>query len=1491
MADISINDITTSNETGTATFTVTLSEAVGSDVTVDFTTSSQTLNFTEADIATSANRPYDVHVADIDGDGDLDIVSASYADDTIAWYENDGAADPSWTAVDIATSADGAYGVHVADMDGDGDLDIVSASIKDNTIAWYENDGAADPSWTAVDIATNAVWARDVHVADMDGDGDLDIVSASYADDTIAWYENDGAANPSWTAVDIATSADGAHDVEVADMDGDGDLDIVSASYEDDTIAWYENDGAADPSWTAVDIATNADSVRDVYVADMDGDGDLDIVSASVNDDTIAWHENDGAADPSWTSVDITTTADGAFDVHVADMDGDGDLDIVSAYIYEHTINWHENDGAVNPSWSNAVVDLNYPYQPTDVFVADMDGDGDLDIVRANGIEAIAWYENDGNLNTSAQAGVDYTANSGTLTIAAGSTTGTITIDLLQDSEEENTETATLTLSNPTNATISDSTGTLTITDDDSGSFTFISADITTSVTSAMDVHVADMDGDGDLDIISASLDDSSRFYWHENDGAADPSWTTTTLAIVGLYAGAHAAHVADMDGDGDLDIVSASFGDDTIAWHENDGAADPSWNTIDITTSADAARDVHVADMDGDGDLDIVSASSGDNTIAWYENDGAADPSWSAADIANSVDGAMDVHVADMDGDGDLDIVSASMDDNTIAWYENDGAADPSWSAADITTSAGFARDVHVADMDGDGDLDIVSASFSDDTIAWYENDGAADPSWSAADITTSADGASAVHVGDMDGDGDLDIVSASYLDDTIAWYENDGAADPTWTAADIDTSANYAQDVHVADMDGDGDLDIVSASSGDNTIAWYENIGSQPILNTSSPADDLTSVATNSNIVLNFTEAVDAESGNIVIYNASNDSAVETIDVTSGQVTGSGSAQITINPSSDLADSTSYYVQIAATAFDDSSSNSYAGINDKTTFNFTTADETAPTFSSAATNTAGTKVILTYNEALSATTAATSAFAVTTGGTSNSVTNVAISGSTIELTLTTTVKNDETVTVAYTDPSSSNDSNAIQDSSGNDAISLSSTSVTNNSTVAGTPPTLLSSSPVDDANSLLTTSNIVLTFSEAVDLKTGNIVIYNSLDNTVFETFDVSSSSLISGTGTNTITINPTSDLAEQTSYYIQIAETVFDDLYGNSYAGINDKTTFNFTTADETAPTLSPTGTTSISENTTTVHTFTTNETITWSLVGGDDSNLFTINSSSGALSFSSAPDYELSSDKDSNNNYVVIVRATDSSGNNSDQTLTVSLNDCPELDVSGHQIGTSYHLEFIRDYDGNLHANSDSVSDELKNSYKYQGKLDINNDSVLDAIYTNKISGRWVTGKINASTGEIDFCDYGAGGGTRVVGIYDDPLIAVGQANYGFLADGVTPAPAQFGATGSDRYVDLNGDGDFNDDNEDRLALNSQVRFQNDLLNDNLAIKHAGDYDGDGFQEVYWKTNDGDIYLRSLMHSDGNIQYANYQDQTQMSEYLKAQGHENVINDII
>ena len=255
-------------------------------------------------------------------------------DDKIAWYENDGAADPSFTARTIATSADGAYSVYAADIDNDGDMDVLSASFTDDKIAWYENDGAADPSFTARTITTSADEAVSVYAADIDNDGDLDVLSASKGDDKIAWYENDGAADPSFTARTITTSADYAWRVYAADIDNDGDMDVLSASINDSKIAWYENDGAADPSFTARTITTSADGARSVYAADIDNDGDMDVLSASFSDDKIAWYENDGAADPSFTARTITTSADGANSVYAADIDNDGDMDVLSASVH-----------------------------------------------------------------------------------------------------------------------------------------------------------------------------------------------------------------------------------------------------------------------------------------------------------------------------------------------------------------------------------------------------------------------------------------------------------------------------------------------------------------------------------------------------------------------------------------------------------------------------------------------------------------------------------------------------------------------------------------------------------------------------------------------------------------------------------------------------------------------------------------------------------------------------------------------------------------------------------------------------------------------------------------------------------------------------------------------------------------------------------------------------------------------------------------------------
>jgi len=335
-------------------------------------------------ITTAAVRVRSVFAADVDSDGDMDVLSASRIDDLIAWYENDGS--QNFTLHTVSTAADSARSVFAADVDGDGDIDVLSASSLDDKIAWYENDG--NQSFTPHTISTAADGATSVFAADVDGDGDIDVLSASRLDDKIAWYENDG--SQSFTPHTISTAADNVRSVFAADVDGDGDLDVLSASALDDKIAWYKNDGSQ--SFTPHTISTAADFAYSVFAADVDGDGDLDVLSASAYDDKIAWYKNDGSEN--FTPHTISTTAVSARSVFAADVDGDGDLDVLSASANDNTIAWYQNDGSENftPHTISTSADA-----PSGIFAADMDGDGDLDVLSASfDDDRVAWYENDG---------------------------------------------------------------------------------------------------------------------------------------------------------------------------------------------------------------------------------------------------------------------------------------------------------------------------------------------------------------------------------------------------------------------------------------------------------------------------------------------------------------------------------------------------------------------------------------------------------------------------------------------------------------------------------------------------------------------------------------------------------------------------------------------------------------------------------------------------------------------------------------------------------------------------------------------------------------------------------------------------------------------------------------------------------------------------------------------------------------------------------------
>jgi len=240
---------------------------------------------------------------------------------------------PSWTLDGVTyarfrLSTAGDFGQGGTASDGE---------VEDHTLTITSPASVSHSLWTPNTITTTAFGARSVAVADLDGDGDLDVLSASIEDDKIAWYESDGGEN--FTAHTISTAADAVYWVAVADLDGDGDLDVLSASSYDDKIAWYENDGGE--NFTVHTITDTANSARSLAVADMDGDGDLDVLSASAQDEKIAWYDNDGGEN--FTAHTITASALDARSVAAADLDGDGDMDVISG---SHTgVAWYENDG------------------------------------------------------------------------------------------------------------------------------------------------------------------------------------------------------------------------------------------------------------------------------------------------------------------------------------------------------------------------------------------------------------------------------------------------------------------------------------------------------------------------------------------------------------------------------------------------------------------------------------------------------------------------------------------------------------------------------------------------------------------------------------------------------------------------------------------------------------------------------------------------------------------------------------------------------------------------------------------------------------------------------------------------------------------------------------------------------------------------------------------------------------------------------------------
>jgi uncharacterized repeat protein (TIGR01451 family) len=336
-------------------------------------------------------------------------------------------------------------------------------------------------------------------------------------------------------------------------------------------------------------------------------------------------------------------------------------------------------------------------------------------------------------------------------------------------------------------------------------------------------VYGADLDQDGDVDLVTVnSYADTISILLNDGQGAFSPASPRDYAVGNGPYA----VRGADLDGDGDVDLVTANRSNDTISvlLNDRDGHLTPA--TPRDYAVGDYPRSVCLADLDGDGDVDAVTANLSGDSISVLSNDGDgtftpfAPRDYAVGDIP------FDISCADLDGDGDVDLVTANLYSDAVSFLLNNGGGSFVPASPRDYFVGNYPRSVWGADWDGDGDVDLA-ISRSTGRLVILLNTGAGHFTSTVPGNLAVHDGPRSIRSADLDGDGDMDLVTTNSHSDDVSVLLNagDGVFTPA-TPRDYVTG-NGAYSVHVADLDGDADLDLAVADSYDDQVSILSNSG----------------------------------------------------------------------------------------------------------------------------------------------------------------------------------------------------------------------------------------------------------------------------------------------------------------------------------------------------------------------------------------------------------------------------------------------------------------------------------------------------------------------------------------------------------------------------------------------------------------------------------------------------------------------------------------
>jgi hypothetical protein len=704
--------------------------------------------------------------------------------------------------------------------------------------------GATSPaqgqlSSTVINRPCETCQPRAVETADFTNDGVPDLVVSDNAQTELHFYEGTGSGSgPNLIGPKtILSGVESAEDLASGDLDGDGNQDLVVATGSELLVF----DGNGDGTFASSVSVGGATTENLVVVADFDGVNGPDIGVADTFNDELILHFNDGSG--SFSSSTTLTTAADITSLDAADIENDGDADLVATSTSDNTIQFFQNNGA---SFSKSQVD---GLSSTKIAAfTTVDGNSQIDLVAyantSSGTPTLVWYSGNGD---------------GTFGSAQTITTDRLVLFSLlplDANDDGNTDLAAVGRSGRLYAGNGDGTFS-------SSSLTGFEIGFAGKLLRRGDATVTDINNDGNTDVVGVAAKsdvvglrrgDGTGSFANENlvpppDLQVDPQGAQTLAA-------------GDVTGNGHADIVVADVSSPReLVWYENDGSGTFSGKQI---VDERFVEEVQVTDVDDDGAAEIVAGDLNDG-LEFYEPDGSG--GFTSSTLLS--DGVSTFAVADLNNDGRSDLVgNFGQFETGVKAAINNG--DGSYSQITITTSVGSVSDVAVADLNRDGAPDVLFADNNDQKIVAHPGNG--DGTFGSEAVLNSSDFGRQLAIGDFDGDNNLDAAakvvrntSTPSTDDNVGVFLNDGTLSPPRD----NTYAPTAVPIATTDITGSGrsDLiqgpdwreastsggfgtrntyapnrvdvvalahgrigpnyttDLVTASAGDDAIAWYEN------------------------------------------------------------------------------------------------------------------------------------------------------------------------------------------------------------------------------------------------------------------------------------------------------------------------------------------------------------------------------------------------------------------------------------------------------------------------------------------------------------------------------------------------------------------------------------------------------------------------------------------------------------------------------------------